>query len=519
MPLLRKFLSALQLAFFAALIFAASCWNWSQVFITDGIYYIDADCYARMTRVQMVLNQPGLIIEKHLFENYPDGIISHTTAPLDYLIAGLSLVFRPFSAHALDLAGAFISPLLGILAIIFLWFWSRRARLPYRGALLLLYALSPIIGHGFLLGRPDHQSLVLLLMTIALAAEWMLWQKPSRPWSFVSGAAFGLGMWVSFYEPLILFGLAMLLRVAFYRRTLFSREILPGLALCAGLVGLSLLIEGSPGGLPANSAEFHSFKTWVATVGEMRSVTLTEPLLYQWAGFLLVLAPILLPLAIFRGERKSPAILITLAAVFALTIYQLRWGYFFAMYFAMCVPLMLTALRWKPLAWAVYIVCLWPVAGAWESQLFPSTEEQQQLAKQRLNAVLLRDASTHLSGPFLAPWWTCPALAYWSGQPAIAGSSHESLPGITDSSRFFLTEDPEEARAILRKRGLQWVVVYEGETVAENASKVLNLPKPPQPLGELLYNTPSQAPDFLRFSYQNPRFPYYKIYHVETDRL
>lgn len=519
MSALKKLLSLIELTAFSLLIFAASCWNWPQVFITGGVYYIDADCYARMTRVKMVLEQPGLLIQKHLFENFPDGIVSHTTAPLDYLIAALSLIFRAFSQNALDLAGAFISPLLGVLTMGFLWFWTRHARLPYRWAALFLFAVSPIIGHGFLLGRPDHQSLVLLLMAIALGAEWMLWEKPSRAWSFVSGAALGLGMWVSLYEPLIIFALLMLLRAAFYRKTLFSREILPGLALCAGIVGLSFILEGPPGGLPANAAEFQNFKTWVATVGEMHSISPFDPVLFQWAGGLLLLSPVLLSLAVFRSAPRRIPILIVLVVLYALTVYQIRWGYFFGLYFAMTVPLQLAVLRRKWLAWAVYIIALWPVAGAWEQQLFPSEEEQQALGKQRINAVLLREASAHLTGPIMAPWWTCPALAYWSGQNAVAGSSHESLPGIADSARFFITEDPEEARAILKKRGLQWVVVYEGESVVENSGKVLNQPKPAAPLGELLYSRPSQAPDFLRFSYQNPRLPYYKIYRVDTDRL
>ena len=30
-----------------------------------------------------------------------------------------------------------------------------------------------------------------------------------------------------------------------------------------------------------------------------------------------------------------------------------------------------------------------------------------------------------------------PAIAYWSGQRCVSGSSHQSLPGTVDSSRFF----------------------------------------------------------------------------------
>jgi len=45
-----------------------------------------ADCYARMTRVEMVSAKPGLIVRHHTFENFPQGTTPHTTAPLDYLI-------------------------------------------------------------------------------------------------------------------------------------------------------------------------------------------------------------------------------------------------------------------------------------------------------------------------------------------------------------------------------------------------------------------------------------------------
>jgi hypothetical protein len=70
-------------------------------------------------------------------------------------------------------------------------------RLPYRGTLLLLFVVSPILVHGTELGRPDHQSLLLGLIGVALCAEWTLASADSRAWSLVSGAAWGLALWVS----------------------------------------------------------------------------------------------------------------------------------------------------------------------------------------------------------------------------------------------------------------------------------------------------------------------------------
>ena len=104
---------------------ATRCANYQDVFVAGNVYFVDADCYARMTRAQMVSEKPGLIIRHHPFENFPQGTTPHTTAPLDYLIVGLSLLLNPFTIHSLDLAGAFVSPSLALLGGWFLWWWSR----------------------------------------------------------------------------------------------------------------------------------------------------------------------------------------------------------------------------------------------------------------------------------------------------------------------------------------------------------------------------------------------------------
>src|SRR6516164_7083085 len=160
---------------------------------------------------------PGLIVRHHNFENYPEGTTPHTTTPLDYLILGLSLLLKPFTAHALDLAGAFVSPLLAPLGGWFLWWWSRRMRFRYRWVMLVLYAITPILVHGTEVGRPDHQSLSILLVTIAICAEWSSRTKAAETaastnydrWSVIGGIAWGLAIWNSAYESLVVFLLVM----------------------------------------------------------------------------------------------------------------------------------------------------------------------------------------------------------------------------------------------------------------------------------------------------------------------
>src|SRR5438876_3858172 len=206
----RRILSIIEIAVLSVLVLTTRCADYKDFFVTGNIYFTDADCYARMTRVQMCSEHPGLIVRHHEFENFPTGTTPHTTAPLDYLILAFSIVLKPFSAHAIDLAGAVISPLLALLGGWFLWWWLKQMKFRYRWIVLILYAISPILVHGTELGRPDHQSLLMLLVTIGICAEWTLQNEPSQALAIVNGIAWGLALWVSFYEPLILLGLIVL---------------------------------------------------------------------------------------------------------------------------------------------------------------------------------------------------------------------------------------------------------------------------------------------------------------------
>ena len=62
-----------------------------------------------------------MIIRHQDFENFPTGTTPHTTAPFDYLILALSILLKPITAHAMDLAGTLISPVLALLGGWFLW--------------------------------------------------------------------------------------------------------------------------------------------------------------------------------------------------------------------------------------------------------------------------------------------------------------------------------------------------------------------------------------------------------------
>jgi len=85
----------------------------------------------------------------------------------------------------------------------------------------------------------------------------------------------------------------------------------------------------------------------------------------------------------------------------------------------------------------------------------------------------------------------------------VAGSSHESLPGIEESARFFASQDWQTARKILEDHKVAWVIVYDSERAAQNSSAILGLAVPPHAVCFVLDRTPTQAPRFLVFSAQN----------------
>ena len=462
----------------------------------------------------MCIEHPGIIVRHHDFENFPHGTTPHTTAPLDYLIVALAVALKPFTAHGIDLAGAAVSPFLALIGGWFLWWWSRQMNFRYRWPMLILYAISPVLVHGTKLGRPDHQSLVVLLLAVAICAEWALQFEQSIRWSIVSGAAWSLALWVSLYEPLILFGLvagcAMLQHREFFRASHRQSSWI----LFVVILSIAFLLEQRlPELRPFYSGQ--TFRNWSRTVGELVSVSPLRPIWFQWASWLLVPAPVLIWFA-FRRESPPPIFVgVLLVATYVLTIWQARWAYFFVSIFALALPTLLELLKSRILVWSIFIVSLFPILHDWDARLWPNESEYVRRIEQRNESVRLHDIALNLQSsdrhPFLAQWWLSPAIAYWSGQPGVAGSSHESLPGIEDSARFFAAHDWATARKILENREVDWVIVYDSKRAAENSAEILGLATPQHPVCLVLDRTAANAPRFLVLSAQNGVMKLYRV--------
>jgi hypothetical protein len=255
------------------------------------------------------------------------------------------------------------------------------------------------------------------------------------------------------------------------------------------------------------------FNNWAHTVGELVRVSPLNPIWFRWAGYMVAVVPLLIWLAVRNrngrglGQRTPLLIIILLVASYFFTIWQARWAYFFVSIFAIALPSLLDPIKSRTSVWIAFVISIFPILRDWDGRFWPNEVEYARRIEQRNESVQLRDLALNLQSsenrPFLAPWWLSPSIAYWSGQPGVAGSSHESLSGITDSARFFLAEDWRGAREILENRKVTWVITCDSEPVAQNSSAILKRAVPPRPLCYVLDRTPAQVPRFLVFSAQN----------------
>ncbi len=491
---------------------AAVTWNRAQVFVprADGgvlVVFADGDCHSRMQRAAVVAAAPGTTIRAHDFENHPHGTVPHTTAPMDYLIAALGIAVQP-----LDVAGAWISPLIGLATLLFLFFWSRTLDLHPRWPALLLFALSPALTHAFALGRPDHQSLLVALTTIALASNLAFIRTARSAWAWTSGAAWGIALWVSWFEPLILLAGQELARFLVLPGKAYPPPWRRALLLTAAIALAAWALEGFRHPWPSDEVRA-LFPRWAAMLGELAPANPQS--LFTWTGWLLVPAPVLLIWDYLR--RRDPltlVVLILLVAVTALTGWQARWNAYQSAIFCLALPWILAPLQKMWLVWVAFLASLWPVAWAWDARISPSPAAQAKAQEQIIEAALIEQTAQFLRaqprGGVLAPWWISPALARQSGQPFVGGTSHQSLPGTADTARFFLSEDDTEARSILRKREVLYVVSEDPERVIPTSAQLLGIDTPKHPL-ILRLARGRDLPAFLEPVFANQFFRVYKV--------
>jgi hypothetical protein len=397
-------------------------------------------------------------------------------------------------------------------------------KLRYRWVMLFLYVISPILVHGTELGRPDHQSLLMLLVTVAICAEWSRAEGADTAtnlgkWSLISGIAWGLAIWSSAYESLVLFLLVMVVIASEKPKAISSRSRCAEWLCFILVITIALLIERRA---PSFSGFYSNplFQNWTRTIGELAHVSPANPIWLRWTGYLLLVTPFLIWISVTKTEHKSKEtipsfVLVLLVATYALTIWQARWGYFFVLIFVIALPRLLESIKSPAAVWIAFFLSILPILRDWDETLCPNEVQLADRVAQRNESEQLRDIALNLRSPenhpFLAPWWLSPEIAYWSNQPGVAGSSHESLPGIEESARFFVSQDWGTARKLLENHKVAWVIAYDSQRTTQNSGQILGTAVPQQPVCTVLDRVATTAPPFLVLSAQNGVAKLYRV--------
>jgi hypothetical protein len=494
--------------------------NLTEVLVDGRFYFVDADCYSRMTRAERVLREPGTVVRVHEFENWPDGIVSHATAPMDYAIAGLSRVLLPVLAlpsrfavlapAAIDAAGALVGPLIGVCisALIALWAGglldAKGVRCGGWWAAPLLFAVSPALVHATVFGRPDHQSLILACMAVVFAAEERLIRGGPSPntWAWTGGVGMGLGLWVSLFEPLVILGVILVTGALFWRRSWTVAIRLRWLIGLFVFFAIGLAVDGIHFAAPETQWR-EALLRWGGTIGELRSLNSFLEL-SRWCGLAVWAVPLGLWF-IVRGEGlEMMGWLALFVCLGVLSVWQIRWGAYFALAVVFAAPWALAAVTSSWTRVFAVLVSMWPVASEWDALCFPkpAAAYAKHLARsERINA---RRAAERLRSPdiepFVAPWWHSPSIAYWSGQPAVAGSGHQGIAGIVDTARVYMSTEPAVAREVFARRGVKWVIAADVSQVVQNSAAILGSTPAVEsphavPLAELLWK-PVLSPEW-----------------------
>ncbi|MEY2439992.1 MAG: hypothetical protein QOI34_1377, partial [Verrucomicrobiota bacterium] len=298
------------------------------------------------------------------------------------------------------------------------------------------------------------------------------------------------------------------------RHLVFGNHRRIGWIWCAAILLFAFVIERR---IPSLSFMHPTtaFRNWSRTIGELAPVSPLDAIWFRWTGYMIVIVPALIlwnsfiaKLAGHRPKGNLPIFLTGLLLVtYCLTIWQARWSYFFVVIFVLVLPRLLEPIKFRAAVWFAILLSMLPILRDWDETIWPNDPDSARVIERRREAIELREIALNLMSSqreaFLAPWWLSPSIAYWSGQPGVAGSSHESLPGIMESAEFFLTEDMTTAREILRRREVVWVVAYDADRVEANAAALLGREPAHRSFARLLDRKPAQVAPFLLSFAQN----------------
>ena len=294
---------------------------------------------------------------------------------------------------------------------------------------------------GRSLAGPIINRCCMLLVTIAICAEWssqtLQAANMAGAWRLTSAVAWALAIWVSAYEPLVLFLIVTATTLLVNRRALFGRDRRAGWILFAAIIAIAFAIERRVPSVAILQSNSH-LKNWASTIGELAHVSPMNPVWLNWCGYLLLVAPFLIwmnmrtrrdgahPFDFAQGRLgRALPVYVLLFATYLFTIWQARWAYFFVLIFALALPALLAPIKSSAAVWIAFVLSIFPILRDWDERLWPNETQLAARVERRIESAQIRDLALNLQSrdvhPFLAPWWLSPSIAYWSGQPGVGG--------------------------------------------------------------------------------------------------
>ncbi|NHZ72920.1 MAG: hypothetical protein GWP16_00410 [Nitrospirae bacterium] len=172
--------------------------TWSTVFTASGITLDGTDSYYHLRRAWLTMRDWPWVPQFDHLMNVPDGATLLWAPLYDLLLATLAKVLPGDSEQAVELAGAILPPILGVLQILVLALLLRR--LAGRRAAIVgaaLAAFLPGVVRYALLGASDHDPLIELATLGVLAALAGALSKPDAKPVPVGQLAFEAAAWLS----------------------------------------------------------------------------------------------------------------------------------------------------------------------------------------------------------------------------------------------------------------------------------------------------------------------------------
>lgn len=161
----------------------------------------DPDSYMRLNRVAHLWDNGAWFDPVYPRIGSPEGHVQHWTRPMDVLLLAGAVVAAPFVGFEAGLHwwGVVIGPIMLLPSLmVLIWAAKPLVRLEWLWLVGVLFVTQPAILITYLVGRPDHNGLLILLFVLYLGLTIRLLMDPGRLlWAALAGLVAVLALWVS----------------------------------------------------------------------------------------------------------------------------------------------------------------------------------------------------------------------------------------------------------------------------------------------------------------------------------